>query len=65
MLIITQWIMAYKDGFSTRARMLRIHNIKDTEYSFIEHCGMWGDFSIITPLTAYLVSKYTFTYNSN
>jgi len=61
-LILLQGIAAYKDGFLTHAQMLYVHNICDTEgYSFMNHGGMWSDFFLITPLSAYLIEKYTFT----
>ncbi len=64
-LIIAQGVMAYIDGFCTHAQVLRVRKIYGFGYSFIEHGGMWSDFFMISPLTAYIVSKYAFAYNSN
>lgn len=63
-LVLIQGYLAYHDGFLTENQMLRRHRIKNG-YSFMQHGGMWADMFVISPLVAYIVSKYDLAYSPN
>lgn len=60
-LVFIQGLFAFLDGYLTQKQM-RIHGL--TGYSFMEHGGMLADIILITPIVAYLISTYNFTYFS-
>lgn len=61
-LVLVQGFLAWQDGYFTQAQM-QAHGVA-TGYSFMEHGGMWSDVFIISPLVAYLVTRYRFAYTA-
>lgn len=60
-LVFLQAVASSRDGYFSERQMFQ----QGTRgYSFLQHGGMWADFLIITPLIAYLVGKYNFSYLS-
>jgi hypothetical protein len=61
-LVIVQGILSYFDGYLTQAQM-QAHGVTNG-YSFMEHGGMWADVFVISPMVAYLTTKYRFGYTA-
>ncbi len=61
-LVVLQGIAAWFDGYFTQAQM-RSHGVMNG-WSFMEHGGMWSDVFIISPIVAYIVSRYNVEYFS-
>ncbi len=61
-LVFVQGISSWFDGYLTQAYM-RSHGVTNG-WSFMEHGGMWSDVFIISPVVAYIVSKYDVEYFS-
>jgi hypothetical protein len=59
-LVGVQGILSYFDGYLTQAQM-QARGIANG-YSFMEHGGMWADVFVISPMVAYLISRYHFAY---
>jgi hypothetical protein len=60
-LVVVQGISSWFDGYLTPAQ-LRSRGI--VGWSFMQHGGMWSDVFIISPVVAYIVSKYNLEYTS-
>jgi hypothetical protein len=61
-LVVIQGICAYYDGYLTQAQMHAQGLFNG--YSFMEHGGMWSDVFVISPLVAYVTTKYRLGYTS-
>lgn len=66
MMVILQGVLAYADGYFTRAQLWRCHGEEKASrgYVFLEHGGMWFDFLILSPLVAHIVGCYELAYDS-
>ncbi|HET8575224.1 MAG TPA: hypothetical protein VFM02_03595, partial [Candidatus Paceibacterota bacterium] len=62
-LVILQGFFAYRDGYFTQRQMRCTHGIV-SGWAFIEHGGMWADVFIVSPLVAFIVSRYDFNYTA-
>jgi hypothetical protein len=61
-IVLAQAVASWFDGYLTQAQM---HSRGIAHgWSFLEHGGMWGDAFIISPLLAYILSKYRLAYFS-
>lgn len=61
-LVIFQGILSHFDGYFTQAQM-QARGIMNG-YSFMEHGGMWADVFVISPMIAYLTTRYRFGYTA-
>jgi hypothetical protein len=61
-LVALQGVLSWADGFLTRDQM-RSRGVT-TGWSFFEHGGMWADVFFISPILAYLLARYGFSYAS-
>jgi hypothetical protein len=62
-LVLIQGLAAWMDGYFTQDQIKRVHGITSA-YSFVQHGGMWSDVFIITPIVAYISSKYELEYTT-
>ncbi len=58
-LVALQGLVSWNDEYFSAPQMQREGH---RGYSFLQHGGMWADFFLITPLTAWLVGKYNFAH---
>jgi hypothetical protein len=56
-LVLLGGYLAYRDNFLTARQMVRNKGITNG-LPFLAHGGMWGDFFLISPLLAIIVSRY-------
>ncbi|HUC31629.1 MAG TPA: hypothetical protein VMR99_03020 [Candidatus Paceibacterota bacterium] len=61
-LVILQGVCSYFDGYFTQFQMQAAGIMNG--YSFMEHGGMWADIIVISPMVAYIVSRYRLKYTS-
>jgi hypothetical protein len=61
-LVVIQGACAYFDGYLTQAQMHAQGVLNG--YSFMEHGGMWADVLVISPLVAYIATKYELKYTA-
>ena len=61
-LVLLQGMLAWRGGTLTMRQMERRGASRG--YSFLQHGGMWGDAFLVSPLVAYLISRYPFPYLS-
>ena len=59
-LVALQGFFAYYDDFFRQAQMQKM-GIKNG-YSFLEHGAMWADAFVVSPMIAFLVTRYRFGY---
>ena len=63
LLVILQGIASHQDGYFSQKQM-EAQGVSNG-WAFIEHGGMWGDFFIISPVMALIVSRYHLGYLSS
>src|SRR4051812_22256903 len=61
LVVIVEGVISWATGWLTQSQ-LRAREV--TGYSFMEHGGMWADVFIVSPLVAYIMSKYQLAYFS-
>ena len=61
-LVLLQGAFSSVDGYLTQAQMRYRHGIKNG-WSFMEHGGMWADVFIVTPIVAWVGSKYKLDFS--
>lgn len=63
LLVVLQGVASWYDSYFSQEQIMRVHHI-DNATSFLQHGGMWSDVLIISPIVAYVASKYSFDYSS-
>jgi len=56
-LVLLGGYLAYRDDFLTARQMVNNKGFKDG-LPFLAHAGMWGDFFLVSPLIAVIISKF-------
>ena len=60
-LIIIQGVTSYYDGYLYQTQM---NSLGIYGWAFVEHSGMWADFIIVSPVVAFIMSRYSLPYFS-
>lgn len=61
LLVVLQALCAWRDNMFSVSQMETFH--ADRGVPFVAHSGMWADVSLLTPLMAWMVAKYSGTWS--
>ena len=63
--IVAQGILAWEMKLFTRSQGKKNGTAKERFLPFIEHAGMWSDFVVISPMTAWMIVSFWTVWNPN